>query len=268
MKNIKIGTRIISSFLGVTLLTAIMGVFMINSINRMDERDTMLYEQGTVPLGLLVKTAEQATMLRVYSREIRLATTPQERAVVLQSMKLSQDTLRMVIGQQIELSMQEGGKILLRDLISSVDRYVAEIGHFVTSLNNGGVNEIPASAKRAMEDVFKAGNDAIAQKIQVTAKLSNENSRIADSTMNTAITLLAVILVLSISLGLYLTFSITRPLKRVVEDIKEIESGNLTAYLNLDRGDELGELGLAQDNLVEKFRSILKDMHTDADTLT
>jgi len=31
MKNIKIGTKIISLFLGATLLTAIMGVFMLNA---------------------------------------------------------------------------------------------------------------------------------------------------------------------------------------------------------------------------------------------
>jgi len=58
MKDIKIGVKLTVAFLFIAVITAVLGIYMYNSLDNIHARGNMLYEQGTVPMGLLVKTGE------------------------------------------------------------------------------------------------------------------------------------------------------------------------------------------------------------------
>jgi len=83
MKNIRIGSKLIASFLLIAALTAFMGMYLRMSIKELNVETNLLYEKGAVPLGMLVKTAEQAQELNVNLMRWQLAKTNEGRAKVI-----------------------------------------------------------------------------------------------------------------------------------------------------------------------------------------
>jgi len=75
------------------------------------------------------------------------------------------------------------------------------------------------------------------------------------------------IAIIMVSFGFYLTTSITRPLKVLVNDINKMSEGDMTMRVNLDRVDELGILGKAVDHLASRLQTIMKNLHISSDTL-
>jgi len=264
MKNVKIFVKTIFSFMLVAVLSGIMGIYLISHLNKMEERDIMLYERGAVPLGLLVKTAEQAIFMQAHKGDIRLASTVEERNAGMKAIEENQSVLREVIKGQIDAALDKEEIALLQELQKNVDKYTDEMRAFTNSLNKGGPNIYPASAQKAADDIFTVGNKVIGGKIERTGTLSKENTHEAENSKKIAAIILVITILISIFLAWHLTISTIRPLEIIV---KNMESSDLTKVINVDRGDELGKLGKAYNDLSAKFRNILKDVWVDSDTL-
>lgn len=54
LQDLKIGTKLIASFLVVAAIAAAIGIFGNIKMYEIDDADTFLYEKCTVPLGLLI----------------------------------------------------------------------------------------------------------------------------------------------------------------------------------------------------------------------
>ncbi len=76
----------------------------------------------------------------------------------------------------------------------------------------------------------------------------------------TIITVVGICMFLSIILIYLVTRSITKPMKATVTMLEEIESGRYQSRLNLNRTDEIGQLGQAMDNLAHNFETIILPM--------
>ena len=268
MKNVKIGVKLAISFFIVIVLTIAMGILLIIDLKEIERRDIQLYKQGAVPLGLLVKTAEQAIFMQVHKGDIRLASTNEERNASLKALEENQSVLREVIKGQIEAALDKEEENLLQELQKNVDKYADEMRAFVNSLNKGGANIYPASAQRAADDIFKVGNQVIGGKINRTEILSKENTGIADKSIYVAGVVLVIIILTSTFLSIFLVVSITKPIKLLVNDIHAMESGDLTTALDFDRDDELGALAKAQDSLSVTFRKMVKGMLANSNALS
>jgi len=69
MSNIKIGQKLIVAFLMVAAIVAVLGLFLESKIEELDKRDSLMYDNGIVPLTLLVGSVEQAQELRLNLRD-------------------------------------------------------------------------------------------------------------------------------------------------------------------------------------------------------
>jgi len=272
MKNIKIGTKLVLSFLFLAALTAIIGIHLLNSLNTLDEEMGLLYEKGAVPLGMLVKTAEQAQELRVNMMRWQLAKTDKSRTEIIKAMDESYAIIKEVISKQRELVIEEAGKKLLDDLQFSIDKIMVEMNNYVKTAkidSNTGASaeELPPALLNAVGEMFKAGNGAIGNTVNSTKELSDGASKRTHHDKNIAITLLIAVLLISIISGIFLTLSITKPLHTVVNALSKIEKGDMTVHIGLEREDELGVLSKALDNLSAKLQSIFKNLRQDSDAL-
>jgi methyl-accepting chemotaxis protein len=75
-------------------------------------------------------------------------------------------------------------------------------------------------------------------------------------------------LVLAVVLGLLATRSVVRPLAVVVEALRRLETGDLTARAGLRTRDELGRLGGALDNTTDSLRSTVSTLAVHARSLS
>lgn len=68
--NMKIGVKLTASFIVVAIITAIVGAIGVTNINKMDELDTQLYENMTIPLSEVAEMSALFQRARVNARDL------------------------------------------------------------------------------------------------------------------------------------------------------------------------------------------------------
>ncbi|MCL1955867.1 MAG: methyl-accepting chemotaxis protein [Fibromonadales bacterium] len=253
MKNIKIGPKLTVSFLFIAALTAFIGIFLTNSLKHVNENGKVVYEKAVIPLELLVQTADIAQEIRLQARELRLAETEEARATALKSIDEANITLRELVNLQKDRVVVEAGRKPLDEVIAIADKYVEEVHRYGRSSLGS--------------DLRKAVSASIAFKTNTVKEVEEKNEAVAQQATGTAKAIIPITVIISILIGIFLTSSITRPLSIVVDAISKIENGDMTIRLGLERGDELGTLSKAMDNLSARLQTIFSDLRQNSDTL-
>ncbi|MCL1967014.1 MAG: MCP four helix bundle domain-containing protein, partial [Fibromonadales bacterium] len=86
MSNIKIGTKLIASFVFLAALTAFMGIRTINSLKTVSDATDIMYDTGAVPLGVFVEMSNNIQEMRVEAQHWRLAKTQERRTQLFKKM--------------------------------------------------------------------------------------------------------------------------------------------------------------------------------------
>jgi len=273
MKNIKIGPKLIVSFLFTAALTAFLGIYVVQRLYVIDELDDEIYEKAVVPLGFLSETGYLAQEIRLQAREWRLAKTDEARANALKTLDDLNGELRELIVQQKERVLQEAGKKPLNDMQAVVSKFADEMHAYAKNhtercpLSGITTADFPNSMLEAGMELKKAFEIA---KNMRTNNAKNADTRAGDlrqEVIDVTIRLLIAVIVISIVLGIFLTRSIVKPLGAVVNTISKIEKGDMTARAELVRGDELGVLSKAIDTLSARLQNIFRNLQQNSETI-
>jgi len=272
MKNIKIGPKLIASFLFLAALTAFMGIYTIGSLKKVNEATDVMYDKGAVPLGAFVVTALEVQELRLATCNWRTAKTPENRATIMKNLDDINNRLNNSIYEQQKLTISDNEKEVLQQVIRITDDYTDELVAYTKrtkSFDSEGI-----ATEDLPESLLKVGDKSLIDlqaakdlRVKGVSKLSSDATAEAERSINAAIAVLVVVVLLAVSLGIFLTISITRPLNVVVGTLSKIEKGDMTVRADLERGDELGTLSIALDSLSSKLQSIFRNFRQNADTL-
>ncbi|MDR2555196.1 MAG: methyl-accepting chemotaxis protein [Fibromonadaceae bacterium] len=273
MSSIKIGPKLIISFLIVVALAAFNGEYVMNALLEVDDNADDMYENGVIPLGILVQTADLVQEIRVQIMYWRISKTDENRAKALKSLNEAHITLKELVSKQKDLTTVESGKQKLDILQAAIDKYVVEVQTYARNttvrcpLSGLTTVDYPPSVVEAGAQMRKALSEAIGNKVSFVAELAEENSKTAHGAELMSRIMLIVSIVFSMGLAIFLTLSITRPMKVVVNTLSNIEKGDMTVRAGLERGDELGILSKALDNVSAKLQSIFMGLRQNSDTL-
>jgi len=273
MSNIKIGPKLIVSFLIVVALAAFNGEYLLSALLDIDDNADNMYERGVIPLGYLVQTSDLAQEIRVQVMYWRISKTDEARARAVETINKSHVAIKELIGKEIDLSLSDAGKKSLETLQREIDEYVVEVQNYMRTTTTrcpiSGATEVdyPPSVLKSGTEMREALNKAIEEKIKSVSELAEDNSHKAHGSENIARIMLIVTILFSLTFGIFLTLSITRPLNVVVKTLSGIEKGDMTVRAGLERGDELGMLSKALDNVSAKLQSIFKNLRQNSDTL-
>ena len=78
-RNLRIVAKLMIGFLLVACTTAAVGYIGITNVKEIERMDSVLYNNMTVPITQVADIAVTYQRIRVNSRDVLLATTPQER---------------------------------------------------------------------------------------------------------------------------------------------------------------------------------------------
>lgn len=260
MKNIKIRTKLLGSFLFVVLLTAFIGYMGINSTKKIEEADTRLYEKVTVPLGELTDLATSFQRIRVNVRDAIFSDDVKEREIYLTRIK----ELRSVFSaslKNIELTLlTEEGRIAFQSTANSFNQYVAFIPEIEELLAN---NEIK-KAVDLMRGKMKVANDSCQASIDLLQNLkvdyarnaSKENAVLASNSSKLLVGMIILVLIISIVLGYIIAHSIQKTIRSVVSESQRLTDAALQGKLTI-RGEpekinfEFREIILGYNNILD-----------------
>jgi methyl-accepting chemotaxis protein len=259
--NLKVGTKLITGFLLVAAIAAVIGAMGIIKVRQIDVADTKLYERITVPLGDLAYMSVSFQRVRINLRDFLESNDAKEK-------QAAQDTIT-----QLRHGIDERQEKFEKSIISEEARKL--FGEFkearkvyggyiekLVELDKAGKKEeamalVHSDAKKAALHEQELMNKLMESK-ETQAKLTADGNAKEAGTATIVMSFLAVIgVVLAIVLGWFISRTITKPLGEAVFVANALAEGNLTVAVDVTSQDETGQLMAALQHMVANLRVMI-----------
>jgi len=268
MSNFSLRTRLIGGFLLIAMVAGAIGVIGIIDLGSMRKADEKLYRAHTAPLPELAHLSLAFDKQRVALRDFLAANTPEEKTrfenqidVLTTGLDKSASEFETSLGK--DLSFNE--RAVLAQFSKAREAY-AELTHQVLEAGKAGRPydgwAILWSLRYAHISMRVLGSlEAIQQLEMADAKTAIEgNSALAHQTSHTMSLAIAFGVALAIGCGLMLTFSITHPVREMVEVLHAVASGDLDQRLNIVSQDEIGQMAATMNQTIAKLKESREEL--------
>ncbi|EKQ55078.1 MULTISPECIES: methyl-accepting chemotaxis protein [unclassified Clostridium] len=259
--NLKIGKKLILSFVLISLITGIMGIYAIMNLKSLDNEETVLYEHMTVPISQISEISTEFQRTRVLAREIVTAQSAADIETDIKEVqekranvdKLAEEFNKTILSENMRQQF-ETFKVARSNYREKYDRMVSLVKE-----NKGEEALAMIRDDGELGKASKAEEDAIEKMVQTKVSDAKEradlNTKNADITMITVVVVIIFVMSISILIGIYISRLITKPIKRVLYIIEEMCEGHFAEKTNIHTDDEIGQMSKALDFFADELKS-------------
>ena len=260
--NLKISAKLITGFIIVALIAALVGVVAISNLNEISKSDAALYEENTLGIDYAGKAA-------TFFQRIRY------NAVKLLIVNDTEDFNQAI--NNIETYISDTEKYLLlyeEGIINSEDEanfakmkphweaYKALIQNAVRLAQNGEMEE---ASYIIVYEAQGVGGD-VREGIDVLVNYNSEggkaraaaNKALADKANLIMVVTIAIGVLIALLLGIFIARSISRPVREMVAVAGRLAEGDINVNVEATTKDEVGELMAAFQVMIENIREQAK----------
>jgi methyl-accepting chemotaxis protein len=259
--NMRIGTKLLLSYLLIALIAGAMGGFAIFNIKALDKSDTQLYENMTVPLEEIgqISTAFQRT--RVNARDAIFAQTPDQIQANIDKIAERRAEIDALAAAFEKTILSENMRVAFDELTASrlefraaMDKVMvlAKENRDAEALAQIAENSEAGIASRAVQDNIQKIMDL---KVENANAMSEANSATAARTSTVMLIVMGIVIVLAISIGLFISSIITKPLRKSAHMIEEMSQGHFGERLHIDQKDEIGQMAKSMDYFADELQT-------------
>jgi methyl-accepting chemotaxis protein len=272
-KNTKLGTKLTGAFLAVAAIAAVIGLTGIYSLKRLGTASANLYQNSATPLSYVIAMTANFEQERVNLRNLVLSTSDEGREQALT--KISQNI------QALSESSDKFQKyIVFQDTQKAFDEFQQAHRNYDDTIKSPVVSLVQQhKSSEAAATLLGSANVALGGAAQsaldnlTQTKIAHANSALEESTAQTSeiTTVLFVVMLAGIAIaviaGLWFGRSITRPVANVVGVLDAVAAGDLTQRLHIDSRDEIGQMGKALNQTVERVSAAMQAIGQNSQTL-
>jgi methyl-accepting chemotaxis protein len=260
-RDLKVGVKLVSGFILVALIAAVVGGIGISKINQITHDSAMMYEKMTVPLGDLGVISTKFQRVRINLRDIVATKDTTEIEKYHQTLNsLKGDIAKLAEKVEKTILTEEGRKTF--DEFKAARKVYDDYIEKLIDLHKAGKDaEVHALVHG---EAFKAAMheqeliDKLVESKEKQAKLTAEhNDQTASFAVKLMIGVIIAAVVLSIVLGLFIARIITAPLSEAVTVASRLADGDLTAQVTVSSRDEIGTLQAAMEHMVQNLRGLV-----------
>jgi len=266
-KNLKLSVKLITGFVIVAIIAGVVGCVGIINITKISKSTTESYEYMTIPISMMTEIAPAFQQVRVASRDIILANTPE-------AVKKQEDSIAEFRAQMDQASKEFEKKILSQEVKDAYNEFMQARKDYVPYLLQ--VIEL-SKANKDTEAFALLNSEAMrgtAQKEQqaieklVTMKEEDAKAK-ADENAATArsATILMLILViggmaLAVLLGIYISRIISKPVNDMVNIARRVADGDLDVNIDIKTRDEIGILAGAFRAMADNLNEVISNINS------
>ena len=264
--NMKIGAKMITGFLIVSILTIAMGAFALLNIKALADSDTELYENMLIPTEQMSQINQNFLRQRVQIRQALL--TDDQEVIDTQLSKIA--ALRQesdVLDTEFEAKiLSDEMHQLFNEYKSTKEAYRPQLDKVITLIENGRKEEAIAlladdgDAGMAAFAEMEAIENVLAGKVADGDEKAAANSAQASSVMLVTIIVMAVVFVLSIVIGIVIANIVSKPVKKIADGAAKLAKGETDIDdIGYDSKDEVGQMILCFDQVVQAVKALVTD---------
>ena len=272
----KVGAKLALGFGALTLVTIVNGVFSFVLLRQMDTSAALAYDNATVPLGYLLKIAEDFELVRVKVRDLILvASSPAERdSLGAEIDKLQAEETAMAQAYE-KTAVTDKGRQAFDRLNSAFGPYNVAVEQMRALVGQNKKAEALAILQGVGKDlaarVQEAGDGLVTIKIDYAKQQNAAGHDELGQGLLLSLTVVLGAVLISILVAIFLTRSITGPVSALRVGFGEIAKGNL-AFQRSEalegRKDELGDMARSAVQMVKRFRESIASIVVFSERLT
>ncbi|GAA0180066.1 hypothetical protein SH2C18_28220 [Clostridium sediminicola] len=268
LRSFKISTRLISSFIFIAMISAIVGIIGVISIQKIDGKSKELYTNNTVAIAKCNEILINFQTIKSGINEMILGDNE-----ILSDSKYKQieRDLKSINTKIIELEesrnkLDESNKIyeLLQTATSELSNSLNEL--LLEYKHNDSYASKLVSNMEVENNVMNVGYciEALSNKlVNEAATTSEQNTVIANSASTTMIVVVILGVMIAIILGLFISNNISKPIKKLVQVSDKLAKGDIDVSVEATSKDEIGMLTTAFERMIEN----IKDQATVAEKI-
>ncbi|MDR0310393.1 MAG: methyl-accepting chemotaxis protein [Acidobacteriota bacterium] len=270
MKDIKMGVKLLGSYLILAAIAAGMGIYLRSDIISLSATASAIYGKGAIPLADLIDTTSELYTLRMAAYRLGMVENQNSdaRREILRDIDTFTANVKDGVEVQRKLVVSDEGKRALDKYVSEGDKYVARLKTFAADLDAGRVPPVIPQDLADMGNAIRIASDEfIKVKKDVVTAMDDEGNQREASARTNSIILILLVAALAVICGVFMTRSITTPIGALVEGFKKASNGDMTVRSGLDQRDEIGQVGRTADEFFSKMQGIIKELRMHSDTL-
>lgn len=262
-KNLKIKTKLLTSFILIALLVGVVGFIAIINTWSLQESDQELYENMTVPISQVGQMSTTFQKMRVNLRDMILANDP----ALIQSIekRIAEDQQKIdTLADDYQKTIQTDE---MQEAFDSFEAARTEYNKHLDAVKTQAALNQDTEAFNLMSPDGAAGKATAALQTAIDnlsdLKLadgltkSEENFAQAAGVTTTMTIIMIISMIIAVALGLVLTSLICGPLRKANHMIQEMSKGHLSNRLNIDTTDEVGEMATTMDKMADSLQFLV-----------
>lgn len=258
-KNLRIATKLILGFLVVAFVAAVVGIVGLSNIFEINEGDTLLFEKNTLGIAYSGDSSTNFERLRYNALKLVLVETEADKAEAVSTIEELCTTIENLLLKYQGIIESEEEKAAFEELSSRWEEYKAYMQQVV--------NYAQAGQDAQAENVILVDSDEVGDELRADflglmkdnaatgEERAKSNDARASKAIITMIIVIAIGVIISITLGLYISRVISTPIKKMVKAADQLALGDVNVNVEADSKDEVGSLAASFGKMVDNIRA-------------
>ncbi|WP_265447217.1 methyl-accepting chemotaxis protein [Acetivibrio straminisolvens] len=256
--NLKISAKLIIGFLVLAVIAAIVGGIALVNINNMSQEDVELYEENTMGISYAAEAALQFQRMRFNVVKIMLFETSQQINETIERIEEHGVNVEKYLDMYEETITNETERKVFEDVKPKWEKYKSLVDREIEFVKLGQIEEAKELVLADLAEVGDALRDSFGGLMEyntVDAKAKvDENKHIAATASTLMIIVICVGILVAISLGVFISRIISRPIGKMVEAADRLALGDVDVDIKVETKDEIGKLMESFKSMVENIR--------------
>ena len=245
--NLKISIKLLSGFMVVALVAAVIGLIGISKINIVSDNDVFMYEKMTVAIEKIGELSTVIQRLRIANRDIIIHNDQEKIKKQYDLVVKYKETINTTTEELRKLLTTDKQRELFEKFVNAKGGYTPYLDQMVQfALQNKDADAwvimYEGTGLRFVQEEVQAITDLSAMLSENAKTLAAHNSDITSSADDTMKILIVVGIIIAIGLGLIITRAISRPVTKLSEVADKLAVGDVDVVIEAKTTDEIGNL--------------------------
>lgn len=267
--NLKIVTKLISSFIVLAAIVAFVGFMGVAGINKLSAEMNDMYENNLKPINYLSDTMILYQRVRVNIRDMTfIATAPEENAEYEEKLTGLKGEIQATLDEYSNTKLTDQETVVYKELPSALEEYYLLLDQAIEIARKNDVQAYQKIQPKFTESGDKV-QSILQELIDINEELAQQKDRegesMAASSRNLTLFIISLAVILSIGLGYFIARIIGGPLGRVVDVVSAVAQGDLSEQVEINRKDEIGRLGNEINRMVDNLKGLVSSVKQNSE---
>lgn len=267
----KIGVKLLASFIFVAFLAGVVGLIGIKEIKDTGSDYSELYENYGVTLGYIGEIATAFQQTRVGTRDLLVYKSLKDRNEAVTKITAFDNKITEYLEKCEKKAKLEEEKRLLIKLKGDIDKYNPVRDNIINLMLANEEKKALELMQEGTEFRRLAGNvaDSIDKLIEYNISTgrveAGETRKQTESMVKVMLAIIFLAVLAAVLLGVYISRSIHRPVSKLLAVSEEIAANNLDVSINVSSKDELGVLAKSFGKMAQNINDVLQGIDASAE---